>query len=83
MAGQADSQRALPVSGAWTLYRRGVLVHLENPAPVLAKDATMSPGLKADSALGSVAVAYGGSVLPEVPICAGDALLISTPRLGA
>lgn len=63
---------------AWTLYRRGVLMHLGNPKSVLAWVAIMSLGLKPDAALGTVAAAYGGCVLLGVLIFLGYALLFST-----
>lgn len=65
---------------AWTLYGRGVLMHLGNPKSVLAWVAIMSLGLRPNAALGTVAVAYGGCVLLGALIFPGYALLFSQPH---
>lgn len=64
--------------GLWTLYRRGVLMHLGNPKSVLGWAAIMSLGLTTEASAERVAAALGGCILLGVFIFAGYALLFST-----
>lgn len=70
--------RETTAPGGWSLYRRGVLMHLGNPKAVFAWIAIMSLGLKPGTAPETVALAFGGCVLLGVAIFTSYALLFST-----
>lgn len=64
--------------GAWSLYRRGVLMHAGNPKAVLSWLAIMSLGMRPDATPASVAVALAGCLSLGILIFSGYALLFST-----
>ncbi|WP_244634623.1 LysE family translocator [Erwinia persicina] len=76
----AAAERASPGS-AFSLYRRGLLLHLGNPKAILVWTAIMSLGIRPDAAAGVLPLIVGGCALLGIVVFSGYALLFSTAAM--
>lgn len=75
LARQSQANAALT---GFSLYRRGLLMHIANPKALLGWVATMTLGLGSDATAGTVALILAGCAVLSVTIFGGYALMFST-----
>ncbi|MCD5994961.1 LysE family translocator [Pseudomonas sp. CDFA 602] len=68
----------MPAASGFSLFRRGLLMHLTNPKALLGWVATMTLGLGPQATPETVAVILGGCAVLSVTIFCGYAIVFST-----
>lgn len=81
-AGKGGQVRMIPLAGRWSLYRKGVVLHLSNPKAVLGWIAIMSLGLRPDAPPYTISIMMAGCAGLGLSVNVGYALIFSTGVTG-